>query len=77
MTGIANAVYNQHDITVCVLDNATTAMTGFSASSGHGRYLDGPQSEPISIEAVLRALGVKVITHANPLRLDEATRSGS
>ena len=28
MTGIVNAVYNQHDITVAVLDNATTAMTG-------------------------------------------------
>ena len=28
LPGIANAVYNQHDITVCVLDNSTTAMTG-------------------------------------------------
>lgn len=72
MTGIANAVYNQHDITVCVLDNATTAMTGSQPHPGTGVTLMGPKSEPISIEAVLRALGVKVITHANPLRLDEA-----
>lgn len=43
MTGIANAVYNQHDITVCVLDNATTAMTRIAAPSWHGRYLDGAQ----------------------------------
>ena len=28
LTGIVNAVYNQHDITVAVLDNATHAMTG-------------------------------------------------
>ena len=28
MTGVANAVYNGHDITIVVLDNATTAMTG-------------------------------------------------
>lgn len=72
MTGIANAVYNRHDITVCVLDNATTAMTGSQPHPGTGVTLMGPKSEPISIEAVLRALGVKVITHANPLRLDEA-----
>lgn len=72
MTGIANAVYNQHDITVCALDNATTAMTGSQPHPGTGVTLMGPKSEPISIEAVLRALGVKVITHANPLRLDEA-----
>ena len=72
MTGIANAVYNQHDITVCVLDNATTAMTGSQPHPGTGVTLMGPKSEPISIEAVLRALGVRVITHANPLRLDEA-----
>lgn len=32
----------------------------------------GPKTKPISIEAVLRALGVTVITHANPLHLDEA-----
>ena len=72
MTGIANAVYNQHDITVCVLDNATTAMTGSQPHPGTGVTLMGPKTKPISIEAVLRALGVTVITHANPLHLDEA-----
>lgn len=72
MTGIANAVYNQHDITVVVLDNATTAMTGSQPHPGTGVTLMGPVSTPLSIEEVLRALGVQVITHANPLILDEA-----
>lgn len=72
MTGVANAVYNQHDITIVVLDNATTAMTGSQPHPGTGVTLMGPKSEPISIETVLRALGVKVITHANPLHLDDA-----
>lgn len=72
MTGVANAVYNQHDITIVVLDNATTAMTGSQPHPGTGVTLMGPKSEPISIEAVLRALGVEVITHANPLHLDDA-----
>lgn len=72
MTGVANAVYNQHDITIVVLDNATTAMTGSQPHPGTGVTLMGPKTEPISIEAVLRALGVKVITRADPLRLDDA-----
>lgn len=72
MTGVVNAVYNQHDITIVVLDNATTAMTGSQPHPGTGVTLMGPKSEPISIETVLRALGVKVITHANPLHLDDA-----
>ena len=72
MTGVANAVYNQHDITIVVLDNATTAMTGSQPHPGTGVTLMGPKSEPISIEKVLRALGVSVITHANPLHLDDA-----
>lgn len=72
MTGVANAVYNQHDITIVVLDNATTAMTGSQPHPGTGVTLMGPKSEPISIEKVLRALGVKVITRANPLHLDDA-----
>ena len=72
MTGIANAVYNRHDVTIVVLDNATTAMTGSQPHPGTGATLMGPQTEPISIEAVLRALGVKKITQADPLCLPEA-----
>lgn len=72
MTGVANAVYNQHDVTICVLDNATTAMTGSQPHPGTGVTLMGQKSNPISIDAVLRALGVTVITYADPLRLDEA-----
>ena len=72
MTGVANAVYNQHDITIAVLDNATTAMTGSQPHPGTGVTLMGPKTKPISIEAVLRALGVECITHANPLYLEDA-----
>lgn len=79
LTGIANAVYNGHDITVCVLDNATTAMTGSQPHPGTGATLMGPHRKPISIEAVLKALGVECIVHADPLDLegsiDEAKRA--
>ncbi|ACV23748.1 indolepyruvate ferredoxin oxidoreductase [Slackia heliotrinireducens] len=72
MTGVANAVYNNHDITVCVLDNRITAMTGGQPHPGTGNTLMGTASEPLVIEDVLRALGVKCITFANPHHLDES-----
>ncbi len=72
MTGIANAVYNQHDITICVLNNATTAMTGSQPHPGTGVTLMGPPSKPIDIAGVLEALGVKDIAHVNPLDLEQA-----
>ena len=72
LTGIANASYNQHDITVCILDNSTTAMTGGQPHPGTGRTLMGAMSEPLSIEASLEALGVRCIEHANPHDLAES-----
>lgn len=72
LTGIANAAYNGHDITVCVLDNSTTAMTGGQPHPGTGRRLIGSQAEALSIEAALEALGVKCIEHANPHCLEES-----
>ena len=67
LTGIVNAVYNGHDITVCVLDNATTAMTGSQPHPGTGVTLMGPRRAPVSIRRVLEALGVECIVRADPL----------
>ncbi len=72
LPGIANAVYNGHDITVCVLDNATTAMTGSQPHPGTGVTLMGPKRKPISIERVLEAIGFECIVHADPLDLEES-----
>ena len=70
MTGLANAAYNGHDITVVVLDNATTAMTGSQPHPGTGVTLMGPHRTPLSIEAVLRANGFTRIYRADPLDKD-------
>lgn len=72
LTGIVNAVYNGHDITVAVLDNATTAMTGSQPHPGTGVTLMGPRRAPVDIEGVLRAMGVECITFADPLDLEES-----
>ncbi|MDR3239104.1 MAG: indolepyruvate ferredoxin oxidoreductase subunit alpha [Clostridiales bacterium] len=64
--GIINAVYNQTDIIVAVLDNATTAMTGGQPHPGTGKTLTG-SSPPIDIGKILEAIGVTDIVRADPL----------
>lgn len=70
LPGIVNAVYNGHDFTLCVLDNATTAMTGSQPHPGTGVTLMGPRRKPVSIERVLEVVGFECIVHADPLDLE-------
>lgn len=72
LPGIVNAVYNGHDFTLCVLDNATTAMTGSQPHPGTGVTLMGERRKPVSIEAVLKAVGFECIVHADPLNLQQS-----
>lgn len=72
ITGVINAVYNQTDIVLVVLDNSTTAMTGHQPHPGTGRTMMGEESAKISIENVLRGIGVQKIVKADPLKLEEA-----
>ena len=77
LPGIVNAVYNGHDVTVCVLDNATTAMTGSQPHPGTGVTLMGPRRAPVSIERVLQAVGFECIVHADPLDLDASVAAAT
>lgn len=75
IAGVINAVYNETDIVLIVLDNSTTAMTGHQPHPGTGKTMMGNISEKISIEGVLKALGVSFIEKANPLNLKEASEA--
>ena len=75
MTGVVNAVYNEADIILCVLDNSTTAMTGHQPHPGTGRNMMGNFVEKVSIEKVLEGIGVKKITTVDPLALDDSIRA--
>lgn len=72
ITGVVNAVYNQHKITLIVLDNATTAMTGHQPHPGIGKTMMGEVSAKVSIEALLHAIGVETVLTVDPLRLPQA-----
>lgn len=70
--GVINALYNETDIVLIVLDNSTTAMTGHQPHPGTGRTMMGEITEKISIPKVLEGLGVPSITRVNPFDLDQA-----
>lgn len=75
ITGVINAVYNQTDIVLIVLDNSTTAMTGHQPHPGIGKTMMGDVVERVSIEKILRAIGLKTVICADPLNLGEAVEA--
>ena len=70
--GVINAVYNQTNIVLVVLDNSTTAMTGLQPHPGTGDTLMGDISPKIDIAGLLRAIGVKHVEACDPMRFEEA-----
>ncbi|MCQ2596927.1 MAG: indolepyruvate ferredoxin oxidoreductase subunit alpha [Treponema sp.] len=66
ITGVINAVYNQTKMTVCVLDNSTTAMTGHQPHPGTGVTMMGEIVDKVSITKVLEAVGVSPVIEVNP-----------
>ncbi len=67
ITGTVNAVYNQADMILCVLDNSTTAMTGYQPHPGMGITMMGKRVDPIRIDKVLEGIGVPWVRTVDPL----------
>ena len=72
MTGVVNAVYNEANVVICILDNSTTAMTGHQPHPGTGRNMMGDIVEKVSIENILRGIGLKFVETVDPLDLAKA-----
>ena len=77
MTGVANAIYNNADLILCVLDNSTTAMTGHQPHPGTGINMMGDVVNKIPIEGVLRGMGIEKVLTVNPLDLEAAKKAVS
>lgn len=69
ITGIVNAVYNQTDIILIILDNSTTAMTGHQPHPATGITMMGEVAEKVSMEKILNAIGLSSVETVNPLDL--------
>jgi len=69
---LINAVHNKHKFTLVILDNGTTAMTGHQPHPGVDTEPMGVESKPLSIESVVRGLGVEHVEVVNPLQVKKA-----
>jgi indolepyruvate ferredoxin oxidoreductase alpha subunit len=66
---LINAVWNKADISVIVLDNGSTAMTGHQPNPSSGLTADGTPSKIIRPEDIARACGVDSISVVDPYNL--------
>lgn len=71
--GLINAVFNNHDFTLVILDNGTTAMTGHQPNPGVDmEKLNLHGYGRISIESVVKSLGVQHVTVIKPFKVKKS-----
>ncbi|MBI9091493.1 MAG: indolepyruvate ferredoxin oxidoreductase subunit alpha [Desulfobacterium sp.] len=76
MTGLANAVFNNHNFTLVILDNGITAMTGHQPNPGVDMSLFNQEGyNRISIENVVKALGVEHVTVIKPFKVKKSVEA--
>jgi indolepyruvate ferredoxin oxidoreductase alpha subunit len=64
--GLMDAVYNGATMTVVILDNRITAMTGHQPNPNTGVTACGIASPPVSLDAICRACGVSFVETVDP-----------
>lgn len=71
--GLINAVFNNHDFTLVILDNGTTAMTGQQPHPGVDmKQLNLNGYGRVSIEEIVKAVGVSHVTVIRPYRVKKS-----
>ena len=71
INGLFEIIYNKGNAISIILDNRITGMTGHQQNPGSGYTLQGETTTEISIEAIVRACGVKNVRVINPNDLKE------
>lgn len=67
ITALINAVYHRSNLTVVILDNRITAMTGGQPNPG----VEIKNTKAISIEEIVKAIGVDYIKEVDPYNLNK------
>jgi indolepyruvate ferredoxin oxidoreductase alpha subunit len=75
LPGLINAVYNRAPVTVVILDNGTTAMTGFQPHPGTGRNAAGEEAPAVDLAKLAGACGVDYVKVVDPCRHDLAVQT--
>ena len=71
MTGLLNAVNDGATITVLILDNRITAMTGGQYHPGSGKQINGQPAPKASLAKICQALGAERIKIIDPYNLKQ------
>ncbi len=74
LPALVNSIYNKSNITIIVLDNEITAMTGHQPHPGTGDTPHGP-GKKISIEEVARAMGADYVAVTDPYDIKKAVET--
>jgi len=69
ITGLINAVHNNHKFTLVIVDNGTTAMTGHQPHPGVDTGPLGIERTQIFIEDIVRGCGVKDVHVVKPFKV--------
>ncbi len=69
---LINAVYNNHNFTLAILDNGTTAMTGHQPHPGVDTGPMGVETKKVSIESLVKGCGVEHVQVVNPFRIKKS-----
>ncbi len=64
--GLVNAVHTGARFILVILDNATTAMTGFQPTAQSEQLASGAATRPVTLEGLARACGVHYVCEADP-----------
>jgi indolepyruvate ferredoxin oxidoreductase, alpha subunit len=72
---LIDAAYNDSDITVVILDNGTTAMTGGQPNAASGTGIPNGPTGRVDILALCRSVGVKSIVVVDPYDLGGTHRA--
>jgi len=69
--GLLNAVYNGANMTVVILDNRITAMTGHQPNPNTGVTATGVETPPVSLEAICRSCGATYVERVSSYDLTQ------
>ena len=72
LPGVINALFNRHNVTLIVMENGTTAMTGHQDHAGSGQNFN-EAVDKIPIRRVLEGLGVDPIFEVDTYQQNELT----
>lgn len=75
MNSLLNAIISKADITVTILDNRITAMTGHQPNPGVGFTVTGEQTVQVSLAELCRAMGAEFVHIVDPYNLEETQKA--